>query len=219
MSNPIFDFPSQLERTRVNTTFKNISDHILQSFSCKAIDYASPVPIRNYFVRFSELKGRILIRRGGLFEPLEPLLRLTTDNGISLIVAASDGSGNFSFLAGPTEIAQNRFKFQVFYDNKPYLIPVPETTNGLVGDVFLEPVLEFSLTKTISGVVRDNDNQLVSRRVLAYDRVTGGLLSETFSDPVSVEYSLSVPDREINIVVQDDSGAPVLNDLIARVLP
>lgn len=202
MPTPIFEIPVALERIKPGIVAKS---------------YLSSVPFRNFLTKPTELKGKILVKKDGVTIPLKTSLILTTDNGLSLSATNSDDLGNFRFLGGPVIIAENRFQFRVTFENDSYMIDVPQTSTGAVPDIVLEPL--FPNTKTISGIIRNNDNELAARRVLAYDRLTGVLLSETTSDSVTGEYSLSVPDREITVVVQDDSASPVLNDLIARVLP
>lgn len=77
----------------------------------------------------------------------------------------------------------------------------------------------FSKTKTITGTVRDHTNTPTSRVVRAYRRRDGALLGSTTSDPTTGEYSLDVIDEELYVVVADDVPTPLLNDLIARVIP
>lgn len=72
---------------------------------------------------------------------------------------------------------------------------------------------------SISGVIRDDTGALCARTVRAYDRSTGALLGSTTSDATTGAYSINTGAGEVQLVVLDDSGGTIYNDLVDRVIP
>ncbi len=77
----------------------------------------------------------------------------------------------------------------------------------------------FGTPKTISGIIKNNDNQVTSRLIRVYRRSDGAFVGETTSNSTTGAYSINVVDSEVYVVVIDNDTSPVLNDLIARVIP
>lgn len=76
------------------------------------------------------------------------------------------------------------------------------------------------ITKTVSGVITDVNSDPASAIVRAYSRDYGILFGETVSDPITGEYTLTVPTTdEIQRVVLAPDGDDLLNDIIDRVIP
>ena len=77
----------------------------------------------------------------------------------------------------------------------------------------------------VSGVIYDRKGNPCQRTVYAMSRPSDEsapvLLAHTLSDPVTGHYELGVPtDDEITrVVVSEDDDAPLLNDLVDRVIP
>jgi Concanavalin A-like lectin/glucanases superfamily len=76
------------------------------------------------------------------------------------------------------------------------------------------------LTKTVSGIVRDNAGAYAARTVRAYRRDTGVLVAETTSNGTTGAYTLKIPTAtEVTVVCFDDSGGTVENDEVLRTTP
>jgi len=71
----------------------------------------------------------------------------------------------------------------------------------------------------VSGNVKDDAGNNCARTVRAYARSTGYLIGSTTSNGTTGDYSIGVPNAEVDIVVLDDTSGTVLNDLIQRVTP
>ena len=80
---------------------------------------------------------------------------------------------------------------------------------------------------SISGVISDSLGNPTQRKVIAVSRPTNGdaavVLAQTLSDAVTGAYTLEGalwPEGEVaRIVISEDDAAPLLNDLIDRVIP
>lgn len=75
------------------------------------------------------------------------------------------------------------------------------------------------LTKTVSGVIKDDTDAECDRTVRLYRRSDGHLIGEVMSDAGDGTYSLNAPDEEVQRIVLDDDAGTLYNDLIDRVLP
>lgn len=98
-----------------------------------------------------------------------------------------------------------------------------DSGRGMDG-VFYVPIMRLAaplpqLTMTVSGTVVDESGAAAARTVRAYRRSDGELMAETTSDAGTGNYSLDCPDDEVQRVVLDADGSPLLNDLIDRVIP
>jgi hypothetical protein len=70
---------------------------------------------------------------------------------------------------------------------------------------------------TVSGTVLDAAGSPAARTVRSYDRATGAFLAETTSNGATGAYRVAgAPTGETQVVVLDDSGGAVLDDLIHR---
>lgn len=101
--------------------------------------------------------------------------------------------------------------FEYSYGNHVLIVGIPWD--------FIAPYPVTSLTKTVSGVVKNISGIPVSRKVSVFERSSGIFIGTTTSDSSTGYYSISVPDLEVNIIAYDDTPSPTLNDLIIRVVP
>lgn len=76
-----------------------------------------------------------------------------------------------------------------------------------------------ALTKSVSGVIKDDTDAETDRTVRLYRRSDGHLIGETISDAGDGTYALNAPDEEVQRLVLDDDAGTIHNDLIDRVLP
>lgn len=90
---------------------------------------------------------------------------------------------------------------------------------ALVPIVLLSSHVPPSLTKGVSGVVKDDTDAVCARTVRLYRRADGQLISSTTSDAGTGAYSFSAPNEEVQRIVLDDDAGTLHNDLIDRVLP
>lgn len=73
---------------------------------------------------------------------------------------------------------------------------------------------------SVEGVIYNSAGVPAQRTVRCYDRSTGALVGETLSDATTGEYVIYCPTvDEVQRIVLDDAVAPLLNDLIDRVIP
>jgi len=89
----------------------------------------------------------------------------------------------------------------------------------LVAVSLIEISAALSLTKTVSGVIKDDTDAVTARTVRLYARSSGRLVGGVVSDAGTGEYELAAPDEEVQRLVLDDDAGTLYNDLIDRVLP
>lgn len=75
------------------------------------------------------------------------------------------------------------------------------------------------LTKSVSGVIKDDTDAETDRIVRLYRRSDGHLIGETISDSGDGTFALDAPDEEVQRIVLDDDAGTLYNDIIDRVLP
>ena len=104
--------------------------------------------------------------------------------------------GNFNELRVTKDVARYTEAFT------PPTAPFPRYGAALVGAVF------------------GPDGLPAARTVRAHDRATGALLATTTSDALTgtYEFGVALPGTEVQLVCLDDEDAPVLTDLLRRVV-
>lgn len=92
---------------------------------------------------------------------------------------------------------------------------------GLSGNLPSDHPYKISSPVTFSGIIRDRNNTPCERRVYCIDRDMSDtkptLFDHTLSDPITGEYTLTVPNNKEYCVVALSDESKNLNDLIARV--
>lgn len=115
----------------------------------------------------------------------------------------------------------NRY-FQVFYFQNSYVATADP--NFVVQLLSVDTTYHYTAsvnTYGISGIVRNELAQPVTRTVRAYDRVTGQLTASTTSDPVTGAFSCVSRSSNLHQVValDDDAGTQYNDIIISRVAP
>lgn len=135
--------------------------------------------------------------------PSEAIVQSTAFTPVRLYIAeigwntSADGLyGNFNELRVTKDVARYTEAFT------PPTAPFPRYGAALVGAVF------------------GPDGLPAARTVRAHDRATGALLATTTSDALTgtYEFGVALPGTEVQLVCLDDEDAPVLTDLLRRVV-
>lgn len=94
---------------------------------------------------------------------------------------------------------------------------------GSIGRIYDVPGIVRLQGPIISGVVLDDAGTPAARAVTAIRRSTGVLDSRVVSREIDGTYELAMPPGtegvERNVIVHDDDGGTLYNDIIMRVIP